>query len=142
MAATDCSGLVALIFGGDDLSGTVGTTAIPLDVAAGPGTGPDTDQKTVEMPQNGCVRGLSVVLESVVTSAATLAVTIDGTVDTVAVLDLGAGDTTGSATFSNYDMTFKKDEGLGVSLTGDAGSAIGVMGVSVVVIVQYGRSNI
>lgn len=142
MAANDCSGLVALIFGGDDLNAEVGTSVVDLYVAAGPDTAPDTDQKTVEMPQNGCVRGLSIVTETKVTSAATLAVTIDGVEDTTAVLDLVANAVTGSVAFSNYDMTFKKNDGLGVSLIGDAGGAVLVQGVSVMLLVQYGRSGI
>lgn len=142
MAATDCSGLVALIFGGDDIQGEVGTSAVDLYVAAGPAAAPGTDQQTVEMPQDGCVRGLSIVLETKVTSEATLAVTLDGTEDTTAVKVLAANATTGSATFSNYDMTFKKNDGLGVSLTGSAGGAVLIQGVSVVLLVQYGRSGI
>ena len=141
--SNDCSGIVALQFGGDELSGNVGASAVDLLVASGPHTAPGTGITTIEMPQDGCVRGLSVVLEDGTAKATTVAATIDGTEDTTAIISLGASTVlTGSAAFTHGDMTFKKDEGLGVSLKGAAGSSTMAQGVSAVLTVQFGRSNI
>lgn len=140
--SNDCSGIIALQFGGDEVSGEVGGTAVDLLVATGPHTAPGSGILTVEMPQDGCVRGLSVVLEDGTTKATTVAATIDGTEDTTAIISLGVAATTGSAAFTNKDMTFKKDEGLGISLTGSAGGSILTQGISGVLTVQFGRSNI
>lgn len=142
--ADEFSGLVALQFGGDDISGTVGTSAVDLTVLAGSHTAPTGHIITYEMPQHGCVRALSIVMETGVASgkSATLAATIDGTEDTTAVVALAASATTGSAQFAHGAMTFDADDGLGVSLTGGAGTDIVVQGVSVLMIVQFGDSDI
>lgn len=139
--ADDVSGITSLQFGGEMVQ--VDNSAIDMAVAiANPASG--TLPIGVPMPQAGCVRGLSINMEEGVASgkAATLAATIGGVEDSLAVLALAALVKEGSVMFGNSTMTFEKDDELGLSLTGDSSTAIIAGESTAIILVQFGRSNI
>ena len=136
----EVSGLVLLHFFMDNAGNL--TTATPVDQPlAGDGV-----HLSVKAPQAGCLRAIMCEILTTPNTAnpdLVAAMTLDGTESVTGIVAIPIGDTQGSATFANGEVTFEEGEEIGASVEMTGGTIDDAVDeTSIFLLLQLGRSNI